>query len=475
MFLCKICNKECKTSSALAGHVGSFHKMSMQEYVVLIEFAGKTPQCKMCSETPSFIRGKNIFRQYCKEHANLGRSEWSKNNLSFDPGWKRGLTKETSEGIKKHSEKMKGENNHFYKKMPKATIEAAAKARIEKCNLGNAEFIQRAKTKYADNFDYSQINYISSKEKIKIYCNEHDVWFYQRPNDHLSGYNACPRCSNNGISKAEKEVTDWLKSIYSYEIQENTRSVISPKELDVYIPGKNFAIEYNGLYWHSGERIDKNSHLEKTKRCAEKDIKLFHIFSDEWEYKKDIVKSMIQHRLNRTPWNVFARKCVVKQIDKKQGAEFFERCHISGDNRASIYFGLFYKDKIQACLSLKKPIQKKYKNSIEIARFATELFTTVPGGFSKLLKAAEQYAKENSFESILTYADTRFGTGQVYEKNNFSYIGNTPIDYWYTDGNKRQFRFKYRASNGLSEKQVIEQAGVWPVYGCGSRIYIKVL
>lgn len=475
MKICEICDKECKNGTSLAGHIGMAHKMTMEQYVIQTGYGGIEPKCKVCDNKPSFVRGKNVFRNYCKEHANLGRAEWSKENMAFDPGWKKGLTKETNDIIKRHSESMKGEKNHFYKNIPRTTIEAASRARKEKCVLGNKRFKERANQKYNNNFDYSQIEYEHSKEKIKIHCNKHNIWFYQRPNDHLSGYNGCPRCSNNGVSKAEKELADWIKTTYSGEVIENTRVVISPKELDIYIPEKNFAIEYNGLYWHSADKVGKKAHAEKTKACAEKGIKLFHIFSDEWQNKRDIVKSMIQHRLNRTTWTVFARKCEVKQIDKKVGAQFLQRCHISGDNRASAYFGLFYGETLKACLSLKKPIQKKYSNSIEIARFATELYTTVPGGFSKLLKNAKAYAKENGFSSILTYADTRFGTGEVYEKNNFSYIGQTPIDYWYTNGEIREFRFKYRASKPLAEAQVAQQAGVWPVYGCGSRIYLKYI
>jgi hypothetical protein len=471
MTTCKICDKQLKSAAALAGHVGAAHKMSVQEYIVLTEYNGNAPKCKACENAPSFIRGENKFRTYCKEHANLGRAEWSKENMPFDPGWKRGLTKETNSSIRSHSEKMKGEQNHFYKNMPRHIIEKAAEARKTKCLLGNERFIERAQEKFKDRYDYSEIEYAHSKDKIKILCKEHNYFFFQRPNDHLSGYIGCPKCSGSGFSKAEKEVVEWLRDVYDGEIAENTRSIIAPKELDIYLPEKNFAIEYNGLYWHSGERIDKRTHLDKTISCREKGIKLFHIFSDEWEYKRDIVKSMILHRLGMSMGIVYARKCEVRKVEKEQGREFFEKCHISGDNRASAYFGLFYGDRLRACLSLKKPIQKKYKNSIEIARFATGLYTSVPGGFSKLFKVAKEWAKSNGFQNILTYADMRFGEGEVYNKE-FKLVGSTPVDYWYTDGDTREFRFKYRASAGLTERQVAEKNNVWPVYGCGSKIYL---
>ena len=52
------------------------------------------------------------------------------------------------------------------------------------------------------------------------------------------------------ISKDENEIFDWLKTIYNKEIQQSNRSVLNGKELDLYLPEDNLAIEYNGLYSH---------------------------------------------------------------------------------------------------------------------------------------------------------------------------------------------------------------------------------
>lgn len=75
----------------------------------------------------------------------------------------------------------------------------------------------------------------------------------------------------------------------------NDKKVLNGKELDIYIPSKNLAIEYNGLYWHSDKAtLEKNDipnketrmyakyrHIEKTKLCKEKNIRLIHIFEDD--------------------------------------------------------------------------------------------------------------------------------------------------------------------------------------------------
>lgn len=332
-------------------------------------------------------------------------------------------------------------------------------------------FIDNAKKTHGEKYDYSKSQYLGSSKKINITCYEHGE-FFMVANNHTSKQYGCPKCSNNGTSKEEKQVVEWLKTVYTGEIVENSRSIIGPKELDIYIPEKRFAIEYNGLYWHSGDKIDKKAHLNKTLACKEKSIKLFHIFSDEWRDKSDIVKSMIKYRLGMVDRKVPARKCVIEILDRKAGSQFFTDTHISGDNRAAIYIGLKYGGEVVSAISLKKPIQKKYGNVLEIARFSNALNTTVQGGFGKLFSYVKEYAKQLGYTGILTYADRRFGDGDTYSKNGFFFLSSSPVDYWYSEGIDRYFRFKYRAQKPLSEKQVAEQNGVYPVFGCGSNTYI---
>ena len=71
---------------------------------------------------------------------------------------------------------------------------------------------------------------------------------------------------------------------------QNCRNIIAPLEIDIFIPSKNIAIEYDGLYWHSsnkfsGRTIEKKYHLNKTEQCLKKGIKLIHIFENEWILK----------------------------------------------------------------------------------------------------------------------------------------------------------------------------------------------
>lgn len=277
------------------------------------------------------------------------------------------------------------------------------------------------------------------------------------------------------FSKEEKEINDFLISKGIIAIR-NDRNLIKPKELDFLIAEKNLAIEFNGLFWHTENNKSKDYHSEKTDNCKLNGYSLFHIFSDEWQNKKDIVKSMMANRLGILTEKINARDCEIFETETQTDlSNFTNATHISGHVQYSKAFYLKKDNKIVCALTLRKPFHDLYNNMIEIARFSSLLDTVVVGGFSKLLKKAKIWAKTEGYSGILSYADLRFGEGKVYLKNGFSNTGKTPLDYWYTDGKQRFNRFKFRAQNGKSEKQIAEEAGVRRIYGCGSNIYLNIL
>lgn len=91
--------------------------------------------------------------------------------------------------------------------------------------LTNEEFISKARTIHGDKYDYSNVEYINAKEKVRIICPEHGE-FLQNPNNHLQGQ-GCPKCGHNGswrkgntdlfIDKSKKIHTnkyDYSKTTY---------------------------------------------------------------------------------------------------------------------------------------------------------------------------------------------------------------------------------------------------------------------
>lgn len=294
-----------------------------------------------------------------------------------------------------------------------------------------------------------------------------------------------PRCLkcypySIGFSNEEKEVLDFVKSIYDGEIIENTRNIISPKELDIYLPDKKFAIEFDGFYWHSEQKgKDASYHLGKTEDCSARGIRLIHIFEDEWIHHREIVEDRIRSILGIGQIRIFARKCDVREIDSKTANEFLEANHLQGGDNSSIRYGLYYNDELMAVMTFGKPrFNKNY--DWELIRFASKCGMNVVGGASKLLS---QFSRLNS-GSIVSYADRRYSDGRLYEKLGFKLIGTSQPNYWWCREEEKLTRYacqKHKLKNvlgdafdpELSETENMEFNGWTKMHDCGNFVFAK--
>ena len=348
----------------------------------------------------------------------------------------------------------------------------------EKKTKTTEEFILEAKEIHGDKYDYSNVEYIGTKKYIKILCSEHGS-FEQVPDSHLQGC-GCPKCGLK-FDKPETELKDFISSL-NIEIISNSKKIISPLELDIYIPEHNIAIEYNGLYWHSELYKPSNYHLNKTKLCETQGIQLIHIFDDEWQYKKDIVKSRLKNILGLTPNKIYARKCIIKEVGTKDSKIFLDNNHIQGNVNSSIRLGLYYKDELVSLMTFGKGrvAMGGNSNEFELTRFCNKLDTTVIGGADKLL---QYFIKIYKPKEIISYADRRWSQGSLYEKLKFTKTHESNPNYWYIFGNKRKYRFGYRKSilikqgydNNKSEHEIMLERKIYRIYDCGTIVYKKTL
>lgn len=96
------------------------------------------------------------------------------------------------------------------------------------------------------------------------------------------GGRGCWSCVER-TSIAEDYIAQVLEDS-GYRLVRNSRSILSGKELDIYIPDERLAIEFNGIYWHSTKSgKDPDDHYNKWKSCKEIGIDLIHIWEFEYE------------------------------------------------------------------------------------------------------------------------------------------------------------------------------------------------
>ena len=298
------------------------------------------------------------------------------------------------------------------------------------------EFIIKAKEIHGDKYDYNKSLYVNYKTPISIICHkngnngiEHGE-FLQTPEAHLNGH-GCPKCGNQ-ISDAEKEIICFIEKECGLKCNSRDRTIISPYELDIYIPEKKIAIEYDGLIWHS-EKFgkDKNYHLNKTELCEKQGIRLIHIFEDEWLCKQNIIKEKLKYILKcgYKKTKIYARNCVINEIDRQDAKKFLDKNHIQGYGSGSVYLGCFYKNELVSVMCFKQNSNKKW----ELTRFANINSKICIGTASKLFNF---FIKHYNFNEIKSFADRRWSSileENLYDKLGFRLESTLKPDYSYVD------------------------------------------
>ena len=271
---------------------------------------------------------------------------------------------------------------------------------------------------------------------------------------------------SNHKSIKEMELYFYIKEVYNGEIISSYRDGL---EIDIYLPELNLGFEFNGLYWHSDDKRDKNYHLNKTNYFKEREVQIVHIWEDDWIYKKCIVKSQILNRIGKTENKIFARKCIIKEVNSKDSRSFLNNNHIQGYVNSVIKLGLFYKGEIVSLMTFDHfEGRKKMEDSgWNLSRFCNLLNTNVIGGASKLLN---HFIKTYNPLRIISYADKDWSVGSLYYKLGFENINESKPDYKYIINNQRIHKSNFKKSNlktDLTESVQMKINGFDRIWDCG--------
>lgn len=295
----------------------------------------------------------------------------------------------------------------------------------------------------------------------------------------------CTECNPIGDyhrSGLEIEMSNFINENYHGSIILNKK--FSYREVDVFLPEKKLAFEFNGLYWHNELNKSSNYHQEKVDFLKSLNIKLIHIFEDDWIYKQDIIKSRILNLLGYSK-KMPARKCQIKEInDNNIIREFLEKNHIQGFVGSQIKIGLFHDTKLVSLMTFgsKRKImsQNKIENTYEMLRFCNILNTTVVGGASKIFK---YFLNKYNPTEIISYADKNWSSGNLYENLGFNFISHTKPNYYYVIDRKRYHRFNFRKDRLIkmgfdknkTEHEIMLERKIYRIFDSGSMKYVFTL
>jgi len=468
------------------------------------------PKCK-CGNELTFINAKKGFSDFCSVNCPF---TIERQIISRKKTMKEKYGKENAFQIENFKEKAKKTRLEKYGAEYSTQKGSKTREKIMKTNLkkygsvspfGNEEIRNKIKSNHFNKsgFEHNKLYHLKNKENFtKEYIlknflidNELDrqkiseyygINYWNTPNLIYSYFDITEPFKKNS-TKTQKEIVEYIKSIYKGKIIVDDNKTIYPKELDIFIPEYNFAIEYDGILWHSFgknyprnfEKINPKNHLQKTLMCEDKNIHLFHIFENEWndEVKKDIWKSKITIKLNAITKRYNARNGYFKEIDTKTAKNFLVENHLQGYVNSSFKIGFFIGEELLAVFTLGS---NRFKNSgIELLRFASKKFIVIRGLFSKFLN----YFKNNFNEDLISYGNRRWTFKNNVYNNDFEFIKETQPNYYYFNEErkllnrlhfqKHKLKQKLKVFNdNLTEIENVINNGYRIIYDCGNLKYI---
>lgn len=284
-------------------------------------------------------------------------------------------------------------------------------------------------------------------------------------------------------SAAETEITDFVRSL-GLECYKDRR-LLHGKELDIYVPSKGVAIEYNGNFWHTEKRgKDRFYHLCKLNKCNENGISLIQVFEDEYVAKKNLVLGKIRHILGMDDTCsvvVYGRKCSVREISRYESEKFLNDNHLQGFVGATVHIGAFFEEGLIGVMSL----TRERGSDWTLVRFASKDGCLCKGVGGKLFS---YFVRGYSPRFVKSFADRRWtlsASDNLYTKLGFELVKVLPPDYRYYNRNvdryKRFHKFGFRKGilskryglpMEMTELEMARSLGYDRIWDCGLFKYV---
>jgi len=119
-------------------------------------------------------------------------------NFDFSKSVFEGMRVEMEIICKTHGPMRITPENHFW--LSKGCRECGGKSE----DFSPENFLIKARSKFSDRFDYSQLGYKDASSKVTIRCVQHNLIFQTRSSDHLRyETGACPKCVHENKLRAQ--------------------------------------------------------------------------------------------------------------------------------------------------------------------------------------------------------------------------------------------------------------------------------
>jgi hypothetical protein len=441
-----------------------------------------SPICPTCKNKVKFKHGR--YKLYCSPRCSaLATSKKSKvtkklryGSENYNNRTKAEATTEKKYGVKNYFKRTDLISNHIRRKYGVDNISynrEVVERRAKKISKTHRSKVSHETILW--NKELLEHEYIKNGKSISRIAREYEVsdsWLGSK----LKNYFGIEKIERtNGF---EVEVFEFIADNYSGKILRNARNIIPPKELDIYLPDLNLAIECNGVYYHTTKFRSKFMHMNKTELCENKNIQLIHIFDHDWRSKEHIIKSMILNKLGKTK-PIYARNLTVRDdLDFLKIQNFLRENHLYGSLGYRFAYALVDdSEEIYAVMTFSKSRWNKDAD-FELTRFSTKCGYRVIAGASRLFKTFIRRQPS----TVVSYADRTYSDGNLYKKLGFKLLGKTQPNYKYLVGGKLISRYQYQKKKLtfklqnydplLSEEENMKKNGYYRLYDSGNLVFL---
>lgn len=246
-------------------------------------------------------------------------------------------------------------------------------------------------------------------------------------------------------------------------IVKNDRTILKGRELDIYIPSKKLAIEFNGLYWHaSNKKDDPFYHINKSIEAERVGVRLISIMSDEWELKKPIVQDILRKAVGVTE-SIDRSQCEVLEISFREGEAFLQNNMLDPILGSQKFFGIRFDNETMAVASFSRT-----DNNWIMTNYCERKGFIIKEGVNLILKFFNKKYNKAKLP-ITTTCDRRYFKGVEFLEAGF--VETTPTGPNFTITNNFKKRITFKESKRLKEAD-LEKKGFFKVYDCGKRRFV---
>lgn len=221
--------------------------------------------------------------------------------------------------------------------------------------------------------------------------------------------------------------------------------------------------------------------MEKFIRCQEQGIQLLTIWEDWIVNHPDIVRSILLSKLGLND-TIYARKCVLREIDAHAANEFLDLNHIQGRSYSKVKIGMFHNDELVSVMvfGARQTMSSKNPDEWDLIRFCNKLNYNVIGAASKMLK---YFVTHYHPSAIYSFSSNDISDGRLYKTLGF-HMDTINQSYWYIDKKyKRHHRSSFTKDaivrrgwredkNGWREVDVMDEYGYYQIYDSGQTKWV---